>query len=182
MIRRPALTLAALMLAAGAATLSAARAPDVELSTRAPAAVHSQSSPPDTTQPPTTTTTLPPTTTTTAPPPTTTTLPPVELAEPQAIERAGACGGWESTILAHFPAEQLAKACAVMGCETGYTFDPGIPNEQGSGASGLWQFMPSTWEHYSGLPAPASAYSPDVQTAAAAALWRADGWRQWSCA
>lgn len=33
---------------------------------------------------------------------------------------------------------------AVMGFETGYTFDPGQPNLAGGGATGLIQFLPST--------------------------------------
>ena len=33
---------------------------------------------------------------------------------------------------------------AVMSFETGGTFDPGIRNAAGSGATGLIQFMPST--------------------------------------
>lgn len=60
--------------------------------------------------------------------------------------------------------------------------DPGVANEAGSGASGLWQFMDSTWTSTTGLPPPAAAYSPDQQTAAAAKLWRSSGWSPWSCA
>jgi hypothetical protein len=137
----------------------------------------------------TTTTTLPPTTTTTAPPPppptTTTTAapqPPPPPPPPPSPPSTGNCGGWEDTVAAYFPAEQVAKACAVMGCETGYTYDPTIYNRSGSGASGLWQFMPQTWESTTGTPAPAANYSGDTQTAAAAKLWRDQGWSPWSCA
>lgn len=83
-------------------------------------------------------------------------------------------------IAAHFPADQVGKACSVMMCES--RGDPGIHNEAGSGASGLWQFLNSTWESTTNTSAPASAYSPDVQTAAAATLWRSSGWSPWSCA
>ena len=37
-----------------------------------------------------------------------------------------------------------ADLYAVMSFETGGTFDPGISNAAGSGATGLIQFMPST--------------------------------------
>lgn len=81
-------------------------------------------------------------------------------------------------IAAHFPPEQHATACRVMMCESG-----GNPSAQNprSTASGLWQFLNGTWESTTGTPAPASAYSPSQQTAAAAALWRSSGWRPWSC-
>lgn len=137
---------------------------------------------------PTTTTTLPPTTTTTAPPPpptTTTTAPPAPPPPPPSPPSpppTGNCGGWEDTIAKYFPADQVAKGCAVIGCETGYTYDPTIYNSSGSGASGLWQFMPSTWESTTGTPAPAANYSGDTQTAAAAKLWSQQGWSPWSCA
>jgi muramidase (phage lysozyme) len=64
-------------------------------------------------------------------------------------------------------------------CESGG--NPTAENPSSS-ASGLWQFLASTWERTTGTPAPASAYSPDQQTAAAAQLWRSSGWGQWSCA
>lgn len=134
---------------------------------------------------PTTTTTTAPSTTTTAPSaPTTTTAPsPVEAAQSASAQTyTGDCLGWGSTIAAHFPPAQHAKACAVMSCETGGTGDPTIYNRSGSGASGLWQFMPDTWERTTGLPPPAANYSGDAQTAAAAKLWRSSGWGPWSCA
>lgn len=65
-------------------------------------------------------------------------------------------------------------------CESGGSTT--VSNHGGSGASGLWQFMGSTWESTTGTPAPASNYSGDTQTAAAAQLWRSGGWSQWSCA
>lgn len=92
---------------------------------------------------------------------------------------SGSCGGWADTVAAHFPAEQVARACRVLLCESGGNFQAENPR---SSASGGWQFLASTWESVTGTPAPASAYSPDVQTAAAARLWRSSGWGQWSCA
>lgn len=128
----------------------------------------------------TTTTTVPPTTTTTAPPPPVTTSTTAAPAPPPA-PATGSCGGWEDTIAAYFPADQVAKGCAVIGCETGYTYDPTKHNPS-STASGLWQFLDRTWEDTTGTPAPAANYSADTQTAAAAQLWRSSGWSQWSCA
>ena len=68
-----------------------------------------------------------------------------------------------------------------MGCETGYTYDPTIHN-QSSSASGLFQFLDSTWRSTTGTAPPAAAYSGATQIAAAASLWRSSGWSPWSCA
>lgn len=53
-------------------------------------------------------------------------------------------------------------------------FQPDARNRR-SGAAGLWQFMPQTWEHArrgAGLPASASPYNPDQAARAAAWLWQ----------
>ena len=123
-----------------------------------------------------TTTTVPPTTTTTAPPPPTTVAPPPPVAAPAP---SGGCSGWADLVAAYFPPAQVATACRVMACESGG--NPGVHNEAGSGASGLFQFMPGTWTSTTGLAPPASAYSPDVQIRAAAALWASSGWGPWGC-
>lgn len=125
-------------------------------------------------QPPTTTpSTVPPTT---APPPPPTTSPPPVQVRPAG---PGSCGGWADTVAAHFPAAQVATACRVLVCES--NGNPRAENRRSS-ASGLWQFLAGTWESVTGTPAPASAYSPDQQTAAAARLWASSGWGPWSCA
>ena len=90
----------------------------------------------------------------------------------------GNCGGWEGTIAAHFPADQVGKACRVMMCESGG--NPTAANPR-STASGLFQFLDSTWVNTTGTPAPASAYSGPTQVAAAAKLWRSSGWSPWVC-
>jgi hypothetical protein len=130
-----------------------------------------------TSPPPPPTTLPPPTTTTTAPPPPTTAPPP----PPAQVQPAssGSCGGHAELVARHFPAEQLRTACRVLLCESGGNFQAENPS---SSASGGWQFLSSTWERTTGTPAPASAYSPDTQTAAAAQLWASSGWGQWSCA
>lgn len=117
------------------------------------------------------------------PPPSPPPAPVVSAPAPSSPEKAsgGSCGGWEALIAEHFGPAQVAKGCAVIGCETGGTYDPGIHN-QSSSASGLWQFLDSTWERTTGLPPPAAAYSAEQQTAAAAQLWRTSGWSPWACA
>jgi hypothetical protein len=128
-----------------------------------------------------TTTTAPPPTTTTQPPTTSTTAAPAPPPPPPAPPApTGACGGYETLMAAHFPADQIATACRIFGCETGYTYSWTIHN-QTSTASGGFQFLDGTWESTTGLPPPAADYSPDTQTAAAAKLWRSSGWSPWSC-
>lgn len=93
-------------------------------------------------------------------------------------EAVGNCGGWDELIAAHFPGE-VAKACSVMMCES--RGNPTAHNGT-STASGLWQFLDSTWKSVTGTPGPAANYSTATQTAAAAELRRSSGWSQWSCA
>lgn len=92
-------------------------------------------------------------------------------------EAVGDCGGWDELIAAHFPGE-VVKACSVMMCES--RGNPQAENSSSS-ASGLFQFLSSTWESTTGTPAPASAYSGGTQIAAAAKLWRSSGWSPWVC-
>jgi hypothetical protein len=115
-----------------------------------------------------------------APPPPTTVVSAPPPVSPQ--KSSGPCGGLEAMVARHFPPEQVAKGCAVMACETGNTFDPTIYNRSGSGASGLWQFLRSTWADVTGRSDNAADATPEEQTAAAGALWRSSGWSPWSCA
>ena len=121
-----------------------------------------------------------PTTTTSS---TTTTSPPPPTTAP-ARARSGPCGGWETIVSEHF--DDVAKACSVMRCETGGTFDPTIENPSSS-ASGLYQFLDSTWRRArelvgAGQYARASHAPAPVQIAAAGAWLRATSWSQWECA
>jgi muramidase (phage lysozyme) len=73
-----------------------------------------------------------------------------------------------------------------MRCETGGTFDPTIENPR-STASGLFQFLDSTWRKArelvgAGQYARASHAPAPVQIAAAGAWLRATSWSQWECA
>lgn len=89
----------------------------------------------------------------------------------------GACGGWQPLVAAHFGAE-TGRACRVLMCES-----QGNPNAHNptSSASGLFQFLDSTWRRVTGLPGEARAYSPSRQVAAAKALRDRAGWGQWVC-
>ena len=118
-------------------------------------------------------------------PPTTTTVPsrPVVVLHSRAASRAvvvpSSCGGWADLIARHFPAEQVGKACRVMMCESG-----GNPTARSrrSSASGLFQFLRSTWQGVTGRTDEAWQATPDEQTEAAARLWASSGWRPWVCA
>jgi hypothetical protein len=128
---------------------------------------------------PVTTTTTPGSTTTT--PPVTTTpgsgepwIPPPEVEQ------------WRGLVSDHFPSNRVDEALHIMWCES--QGDPDAYNPY-SGASGLFQFIPSTWASasvsagYSG----ASAFDPEANTATAA--WLAGEyerlglyyWQPWSC-
>lgn len=77
-----------------------------------------------------------------------------ETPAPQPVSAQGACGG-------NLP------PCCVMMRESGG--NPTAVNPS-SGASGKWQFMPSTWANYGGYPTAASAPEA-VQDERAAQLW-----------
>jgi hypothetical protein len=129
--------------------------------------------PPTTTTRPTTTTTAPPTTTTTtttAPPTTTTTttLPP----GPTTTLVAGGIRDveeWRPLVEASFPADRVEEALKVMKCES--NGDPLAVNPR-TNASGLFQFIPSTWNWASPLAGwnGTSVFDPDANVDTAAWL------------
>ena len=126
--------------------------------------------------------------TTTTTPGSTTTTPPVTTAPgsgepwipPPEVEQ------WRGLVSDHFPSNRVDEALHIMWCES--QGDPDAYNPY-SGASGLFQFIPSTWASasasagYSG----ASAFDPEANTATAA--WLAGEyerlglyyWQPWSC-
>jgi hypothetical protein len=107
--------------------------------------------------------------TTTVPRPTTTkpsrshrrqvTLPTVPAYRP-----VGPCGGWESLVGKHFPAEQVGTACRVLMCESGG--NPAARNPRSS-ATGLFQI----------LKGPVDA---EANVALAASMWARRGWQPWN--
>ena len=71
-----------------------------------------------------------------------------------------------------------AELRAVSWCESRWT--PSAVNGGGSGSSGLFQFLPSTWAHtpYGRF----SIFDPVANALAAAWLVVQDhGWREWTC-
>jgi hypothetical protein len=132
----------------------------------------------------TTTTTGPPGTTVTT---TTTTVPndppddgDYPWSPPPEVEQ------WRGLVSQHFPANRVDEALHIMWCES--RGDPEAYNPY-SGASGLFQFIPSTWASASVSAgyAGASVFDPAANTASAA--WLAGEydrlglyyWQAWSC-
>lgn len=93
---------------------------------------------------------------------------------------SGACGGWEGLIAAHFPADQVGRACRVMLCESNGNANAANP---GSKARGLFQIMMSV--HDGRFYARGWSYDdwrdPAKNTAIAAEIWRGSGWSPWVC-
>ena len=73
-----------------------------------------------------------------------------------------------------------AWAYRVASCETGGTFNPLAYNRR-SGASGLYQFLPSTWRSTPQAKAGLSVFDPYANAAGAAWLYRTYGPSQWAC-
>lgn len=133
-----------------------------------------------------------PTTTTSPPGPTT----PPTTSPPTPTTTVGGGGGpwhhppdverWRSLVAEFFPADRVEEALAIINCES--NGDPNAYNPY-SGASGLFQFLPSTWASTApkaGYPE-ASVFDPEANVASAA--WLANRyqelgeyyWRPWSC-
>lgn len=92
----------------------------------------------------------------------------------------GVLRSWHADLVAeHFPPEQIARALAVMACES--RGDPGATGR--AGEKGLMQVHPIWQELAERLYWPGiSLYEPEVNVRVAAAIWRAMGWGAWSCA
>lgn len=93
---------------------------------------------------------------------------------------------WRSLVAAYFPANRVDEALAILQCES--LGDPDAYNPY-SGASGLFQFLPSTWASTSPKAgfAGAGAFEPEPNIGTAA--WLAGRyqelgqgfWAPWSC-
>lgn len=122
----------------------------------------------------------------------TTTAPP----EPTTTDGGGGGGGgwdfppaveqWRSTVASYFPAGRVDEALRIIQCESLGDSDAYNPY---SGASGLFQFLPSTWASAApkaGFP-DSSPFDPSANIGAAAWLagrYQALGqgfWAPWSC-
>ena len=93
---------------------------------------------------------------------------------------------WRSLVQAYFPSSRVDEALAILQCES--LGDPDAYNPY-SGASGLFQFLPSTWASTSPQAgfSGASAFDPEANIGTAA--WLANRyqelgqgfWTPWSC-
>lgn len=99
---------------------------------------------------------------------------------PPAVER------WRSLVESFFPSHRVEEALRIIDCES--NGDPDAYNPY-SGASGLFQFIPSTWvttAPRAGYPG-ASPFDPEANTASAAWLaneYQRQGkyyWQAWNC-
>lgn len=161
--------------AAPPATTAAAKAP-------APATTSAPPAPPTTTAPTTSTAPAP---TTTAAPTTTTTASPYPSGVTYGIRDVEE---WRPLVEQHFPPEQVEDALSVMECES-----QGNPLAQHPGtlATGLFQFIPNTWDWASGRAGWGghSPFEPEANVASAAWLVAATitvdhpqgPWAHWSC-
>jgi len=141
-----------------------------------------------------------PASTTPAPPeqeetaPSTTTPPP---ATPETTDGGGGGGGgdwdfppaverWRSLVQAYFPSSRVEEALAVLQCESLGDADAYNPY---SGASGLFQFLPSTWASSSPKAGFSGASAFDAEANIGTAAWLANRyeelgkgfWGPWSC-
>ena len=141
--------------------------------------------------------------TTTPPPPPeeeedapTTTAPPPET--PDTTDGGGGGGGggdwdfppaverWRSLVQAYFPSSRVDEALAVLQCESLGDADAYNPY---SGASGLYQFLPSTWASASPNAGFSGASAFDGEANIGTAAWLANRyqelgqgfWGPWSC-
>jgi hypothetical protein len=76
-----------------------------------------------------------------------------------------------------WPEDHWGTACRILACESGGSPTADNPS---SSASGIWQFLDSTWNGYGGYARARDAPS-SVQHDAALALWQRSGWSPWSC-
>lgn len=85
---------------------------------------------------------------------------------------------WRPVVAAHFPANQVNRALAVIWCES--KGNPNAANPRSS-ARGLFQHLERYWPARSSKAgyAGASILNPEANTAVAAYLVRTSGWHHW---
>ncbi|MBA2338153.1 MAG: lytic transglycosylase domain-containing protein, partial [Acidimicrobiia bacterium] len=113
------------------------------------------------------------------PPPTTTTT---QAPPPPPSEHSPETEAWRPVVEQYWPSGLVEDALSVMDCESGG--DPNAYNPV-SGASGLYQFLPSTWDTSSVSAGWAGADVFDGEANIAVAAWLSAAstspWDQWSC-
>ncbi len=189
--------------AESSATTTTTHPPETTTTTQPPATTTTTSAPTTTTRPPTTTTTTthaphppsttttaPPVTTTVAPPPTTTTAPPpttTTTPPPTTTLPPGEPGErWRPLVSQYFPTERVEEALSVIWCES--RGNPAAVNAS-SGATGLFQFIPSTWGWASPAAGWAGYSATNAEANIASAAWLVQSsldagqsaWKHWSC-
>lgn len=112
----------------------------------------------------------------------------LEMREPPLAGELAAEGvdRWRSLVEEHFPAIRVEDALSIMDCESGG--DPLARNPR-SGASGLFQFLPRTWDYVSAQAGVAHLGAEDGAANIAAAAWLTEysvaagdnAWSHWTC-
>lgn len=93
---------------------------------------------------------------------------------------------WRPLVATYFPLEHVDEALAIIECVSGG--DPALV-DPATGAAGLFQLLPSTWERASEAAGRSDASPLDAEENTAVAAWlversTADGvdpWSRWSC-
>lgn len=135
---------------------------------------------PGTTNPPTTGSSNPPTTTATTPTTTSGGGGGGPWNHPPEVEQ------WRGLVQAYFPSSRVEEALRIIDCES--NGDPNAVNPY-SGAAGLFQFLPSTWESTSPKAGFAGASPFDAEANVGSAAWLANRyeqlgyyfWHPWNC-
>lgn len=102
------------------------------------------------------------------------------------VEIRPATEAWRPIVAAHFPADRVNEALAIIQCESGG--NPDIVNPY-SGAAGLFQFMPGTWAAASVSAGVGGRSVFDGEANIIAAAWLSgyyasqgySPWQPWSC-
>lgn len=81
---------------------------------------------------------------------------------------------WRELVAYFWPAEHVDRMLRIMACESGG--DPNVPNEQGSGALGLFQIMPFWQNEW-----PGDYTDPWTNAAVAYQIWLTQGYAAWVC-